>query len=626
MGRASAKPPGLRVWIVDTPGGLCRDLEAALKGVGHQVRCVGDKVASLPPVRETECDVLLLGIELPGDEGLERLRRFESGRLARQVPVIVVANRPELEYELPDAFDFLRVPPDVPRLLADLRLIAESRRNGAVPAELAPRDLSLFQNFLVQHSGLHFDQRNLRILQRGLARRMRALGLSDYRNYHAYLEAHGESRRELKKLLGLLTVGETYFFRYLAHFEALRQQVLPDLLQRNRARRSLRLWSAGCSTGEEAYSLAILLRTHFPGLRDWEVRILATDINHQALNKARAGIYGARSLRVTDPDLVRTWFHPRGKEFELDAEIRDLVEFRYLNLQTSDYAEGLEGASGFDVIFCRNVLIYFRPSTSQKVVADLARVLRPGGSLFLGHAESLVNLSDAFARVICQRSFYYQMPLPSSAPHGEVTREAAPLPPVRALPAAAWPVALPAPRPPALRAPAPDPEEVYRQGLSAFESEDFTAAAACFAEVLLHNENHAGALVGRAFIHANQGAHEQARACCAKALRADDLCAEAYFLQGLLLEVEEHWSEAREEYRKALLIDLDFVMPHFHLGGIHARLGLYDDARRELRNSLRLLERRPAESLVPYSGGLTREVFLEVCRERLNQLPPARGE
>lgn len=620
--RGQDKAAGLRVWIVDTPGALCRELVPALQGAGHQVQCLAD-LAPLPmPVREAQADVLILGVELPGGEGLERLRRFESGRLGRHLPVIVVANRAELEYELPDAFDFLCTPPDVPRLLADLRLIAQSRRSGAAPAELDLGDLSLFQNFLVQHSGLHFDQRNLRILERGLTRRMRALGLSDPRRYYEYLQVHGEARREFKKLLSLLTVGETYFFRYLAHFEALRQEVLPALMERNGAQRRLRLWSAGCSTGEEPYSLAILLRTHFPRLRDWDVRILATDINQQALNKARAGVYGARSLRVTDPELVRGWFHPRGKEFELDAEIRDLVEFRYLNLQTGNYAELLADESGFDLIFCRNVLIYFRPATSRKVVADLARVLKPGGSLFLGHAETLIHLSETFERVIRRRGFYYQLPLEPSAPTRECTQDAvAP----QAIPAAAprdssFTRTLPrAPR----EAVAPDPAALYRQGLDAFAGEDFAAAAACFEEVLGLDANHVGALIGCAFIHANRGARDQARAYCARALRVDDLCAEAYFLRGLLLEDEELWPEAREQYRKALLIDLEFVMPHFRLAGIHERLGLYDDARRELRNSLRLLERRPAESLVPHSGGLTREVFLEVCRERLNQLPPA---
>ncbi|MDO3378338.1 CheR family methyltransferase [Geoalkalibacter halelectricus] len=612
----TSKP--LRVWVAETPGGLCADLVPLLGEAGCTVQCVATDDAPLPAVRVGDCDVLVLGIELPGPQALERLRRFESGRLSRQVPVIVVANRAELEYELPDAFDFLTLPVDARRLLAGVRRAASVARieEQRLPP-LEALDLILFQNYLVQHSGLHFDQRNLRILQHGLTRRMRALGLSSYRAYFDYLESFGEARQELKKLLGLLTVGETYFFRYLAHFEALRHQVLPELIARNRARRTLRLWSAGCSTGEEPYSLGILLRAHFPELREWDVRILATDINHQALNKARRGVYGSRSLRVTDPALISTWFEQRGSEYLLDESIRALVDFRYLNLQTGSYPDPGAGIADFDIIFCRNVLIYFRQATSRKVVEGLARSLAPGGSLFLGHAETLINLSRQFERASHERSFFYRLP---AAPP---TLEAPPRPPEppvapQTLPEVARARTTEADAPPA---PARDAEQLYAEGQEAFNREDFAGARACFEKILAVDEQHPGAWVGSGFVHANRGAIEQARTCCEHALAADDLHAPAYFLKGLLLELEGHWLEAREEYRKALLIDMDFIMPRFHLGGIHERLGQGADARRELRNSVRLLERLPTEALVPLSGGLTREVFLEVCRDQLNQLP-----
>lgn len=619
MGGTENRNRPVRVWIAETPSGLCGDLLPALNAAGFEVHCIAAGDAPLPPVRATDCDVLILGIELPSPQGLERLRRFECGRLSRQVPVIVVADRPELEYELPDAFDFLNSPVDLPRLLAGIRRAGSMHRLelGALQP-LEDLDLGLFQNFLVQHSGLHFDQRNLRILQHGLTRRMRALGLRTYREYFAHLETFRESRRELKKLLSLLTVGETYFFRYLAHFEALRHQLLPELIERNRERRSLRLWSAGCSTGEEPYSLAILLRTHFPQLRDWNLRILATDINHRALNQARQGVYGPRSLRVTDPALVNTWFEPRGHEFVLDPRIREMVDFRYLNLQTGCYPDAREDIADFDIIFCRNVLIYFRQATSRKVVAGFARSLAPAGSLFLGHAETLVHLSQEFRRETYQRNFYYRLPAAAQL--------AVETPAPGETPAVLQPNSSPAPCTQAQEsAPQPasfDVNELYQRGLEAFHREEFAVAEACFAQILAEDERHCGALVGSGFVFANRGDLAQARTCCERALEADDLSAQAYFLKGLLLELEECWHEAREEYRKALLIDLDFIMPHFHLGAIYERLGQAAAARREIRNSLRLLERLPNETLVPLSGGLTREVFLEVCRDQLDQLPP----
>lgn len=598
----------LRVWVADTAGGLCRELLPALAAAGMETLCLDYDNRALPQVRATDCDVLILGIELPGEPGLERLRRFESGRLVRQVPVIVVADRPELEFELPDAFDFLSLPVDQKRLLADLELIAEQARSSKPSSTtLAETDLRLYQDYLVRHSGLHFDQRNLRILERGLARRMRALGFDDYRRYFNYLQSCSDSRRELTKLLGLLTIGETYFFRYLAHFEALRYKVLPELIERNRERRTLRLWSAGCSTGEEPYSLAILIKEHFPQLQDWDVRILASDINQQSLNKARSGLYGTRSLRVADTALLRTWFQPQGRDQQLHERIRNMVSFRYLNLQSEDYLRTLRVDEPFDVIFCRNVLIYFGQSTSRTVVSGFAQALRPGGYLFLGHAETLHNLSEDFERVIHQRSFFYRrLPQAPQAKTAVAPRVA--------------PVAL-APREPLVPAGSvPDVAALFQQGMEAFNREDFRTAQMRFAEILSLEPEHAGALVGQGFVCANRREWPQAQDWCEAALRSDDLCAEAYFLKGLLCEALGEPQSAREEYRKALLIDLDFIMPHYRLAGLFEQQGLLDDARRELRNSLRLLEKWPSESQVPYSGGLSREVFLEVCRAHLNRL------
>lgn len=601
----------LRVWVADTPGGLCRELLPALAAAGMEPLCLDCDNTALPQVRAADCDVLILGIELPGEQGMERLRRFESGRLVRQVPVIVVADRPELEFELPDAFDFLSLPVDQKRLLADLELIAGQTRSAASSsATLAEADLRLFQDYLVLHSGLHFDQRNLRILERGLARRMRALGFDDYRRYYNYLQSCSDSRRELTKLLGLLTIGETYFFRYLAHFDALRHKVLPELIERNRQRRSLRLWSAGCSTGEEPYSLAILIKEHFPQLQDWDIRILASDINQQSLNKARSGLYGARSLRVADTALLRTWFRPQGREQQLDERIRKMVSFRYLNLQGEDYLRTLRVDEPFDVIFCRNVLIYFGQSTSRTVVAGFAGALRPGGYLFLGHAETLHNLSEDFERVIHQRSFFYRRrPKVAAAAQAQQTSTAV-APGVVLLPR----------KPVAPADSAPDSAALYLQAMASFNREDFRAAQLQFEQILRLEPGHAGALVGQGFVCANRREWPQAQDWCEAALRSDDLCAEAYFLKGLLCEALAETQAAREEYRKALLIDLDFIMPHYRLAGLFEQQGLLDDARRELRNTLRLLEKWPSESQVPYSGGLSREVFLEVCRAHLNRL------
>lgn len=614
----------LQVWIADTEGGLCDQLPAALTAAGHRVRLLAPAENPFAAVREGGCDVLVLGIELPGRLGLERLRRFETGRLSRQLAVLVVSNRPELGYELPDAFDFLATPVDLSRLLDDVRHAGRNRSRDGREGHLADPERGLFQDFLARHSGLHFDQRNLKILERGLLRRMRALGSGDFRDYFSYLETFHEARQELKKLLALLTVGETYFFRYLAHFEALRHHALPDIVELNRSHRTLRLWSAGCSTGEEPYSLAIMLREHFPELADWEVRILATDINQMALNQARRGIYGQRALRVTDGELVEKYFRPHGKNYELAPSIRAMVDFRYLNLQTGSYPSAETATADIDLLFCRNVMIYFSQETSRTVVERFSRALRPGGFLFLGHAETLAYLNSSFQRVVQHRGFYYRLPADSP-----------PRPPSAAVVATpSEPPAAPAPAPPASVPAEPglvreeegvpvaiEATALFRRGEEAFAREEFALADKLFVQTLARVPDHVGALTGRGFVCANRNDLAGALAFAQRALAVDDLSAAAYFLRGLVAELEQDWALAREEYRKALLIDLDLIMPHYHLSRVFSRLGRAADARRELSNTLRLLERLPGETLVHHSGGLTREVFLEICRAQLNQLP-----
>jgi chemotaxis protein methyltransferase CheR len=612
------------VLIVDDDHRLCQELSDVLIGAGYGVNCLSAQENPYPRIREISPDLVILDISPAASRGLETLRRLELQRPPRKVPVIITSRQAELEYELLDVFDFLPKPLDHQRLLEDIALLAgRSRRAGVDPfPPMQEAELSLFQDFLVTHSGLHFDQRNIRILERGLMRRMQAVKAADYRDYFGYLEKFQESRQELKKLLGLLTIGETYFFRYLAHFEALVQAVIPELILRNQSRRSLRIWSAGCSTGEEAYSLAMLLEENFPELSDWDVRILGTDINKRALRCAREAAFGPRSLRVTDPRYRDKFFCKVGSSYILHPRIRNRVCFSYLNLQTGVFPSEENGTTGLDIIFCRNVMIYFRLGTVRRIVEKFSRCLQPGGYLFLGHAETLMNLSDQFQRAHFGGGFYYrrkdekdlgeQPPNPVSSP---------PPAPPRIKPAV-LPMPAPPPHPPEklpLPEAVPDLEEVFRKAEQAFDREDFQTASQFYDIILRHLPRHVGALVGSGFLLANQGRFSEALELCSLALEVDDLCPAAYFLRGLILDLEGDLAGAVTEYRKALLLDMNFIMAHYNLGKVWQRKDREREARRELRNTLRLLENSEDEAIIPYSGGLSRAVFLEVCRDDFAQ-------
>jgi chemotaxis protein methyltransferase CheR len=612
----------LHILIVDEDRELCRELSDVIAGKGYRVECLSGSEHPYQTIRELAPDVVILDISMPESKGMETLRRLENLRGFRKIPVIVTSRQAELEYELLDAFDFLPKPVEEQRLLEDLSLLAAGSRAGA-PASFTPLsaiERGLFEDFLVIHSGLHFDQRNSKILERGLIRRMRAVHVDNFRDYFAYLEKYQESRQELKKLLGLLTVGETYFFRYLPHYEALITSVLPEFIERNRHTRSLRIWSAGCSSGEEPYSIAMMLLEHFPQLIDWDVHILATDINKRALRQAREGIYRPRALRVTEPRYRDKYFRPLGGAYAVDSRVKEMVDLSYLNLQTGVFPSALNGTAEVDILLCRNVMIYFRLPTIKRMVEKFSQSLRPGGYLFLGHAETLTYISDRFQRVQNAGGFYYRLreregtkglPAPwLTTPAAAPVRKADPKPLPAPLPPPAPRQSSPAPAPAK-----PDLEPLYQKAVQAFNREDFPTASRSYDEILRHDPRHVSALVGKGFILANQGQYDKAVECCGRALTINDLCPEAYYLRGLIMEMAEDFAGAVSEYRKALLLDMDFVMPHYNLSKIFWRQGRLRDARRELNNTRHILEKTADEEIIPLSGGLTRAVFLEVCLE-----------
>jgi len=593
----------------------CRSVCGLLSGEGHGVTCtrVGHEVVGV--VREQRPDLVILEVSAAKAVSLEIKQRLQRVEETRRIPVIVISAHPELEYELLKVFDCIPVPVDLERLRGDVAILERSggKRSLLAVEPLREEEYRLFHDFLVAFSGLHFDRRNMKILERGLQNRMAALHIGSYREYHTFLTRHRESRQELQKLLQFLTVGETYFFRYHAQFAALREFLATEVAA-DRKRR-LRFWSAGCSTGEEPYSLAMTVMETLPDWRERDIRILATDINNRALKRAREGVYGQWAMRATDERYLDRYFDRVGRSFILKEPVKSLVEFSHLNLQTDEFPSPSGGGGELDAIFCRNVMIYFTLATMKKVVERFAACLTPGGYLFLGHAETLSQISTHFERHSLEGAFYYRK---KSSAAAVVRRETKPVETRRAVrPLPPPPPARPAPVKRVAPPVEPNPAELYRKALELFDAENFQQASLLLGDLLERRPDHVGALVTEGFIQANNGHFQEALEICQKALQVDDLSPEAYFLKGLILDMSEQLAEARDEYRKAILLKADFVMPHYNLGRLLFRLEKEREGMRELRNSLKILEKSAEERIVPYSGGLTREVFLEQLRSEL---------
>ena len=610
-------PRRLKISVIDESMELCQDLRDCLSQTAHEVSCSPAGRTLIPALVEYQPNLIVLGMTRYAGEEMEVFCRLGNHRQLRQVPMIVVSDDAGLEYEMLDAFDFQVRPFDRERLHVCLKRLSGSRKYLPV-VSFAEADLAGFKSFLLEHSGLHFSQHNHRILERGLMRRVQALRMESLSAYFDFLTATPDNYDEINKLLGLLTIGETSFFRYRSHRQAVLDYVIPRLMEQNKSHGKLRFWSAGCSTGEEPYSLAILLLENFPELVDWDIQILATDINKRALRQAREGLYGERSLRMMEEVLKERYFEKVDNYFLLSEQARRMVRFEYLNLQTDPFPAANNATRDIDLLLCRNVLIYFELETIRRIIEKFSQVLRPQGFLFMGHAETMQNVSDQFQRHHQNNAFFYQRKERASIAAG--VTESVPARNVRRtetvvqVPAK---TALAEPKKVVLR----NPEQLYRDALFAFDHEKFAESAKLFEQILEQQPTNAKALVGKGLLLANQGKNDDARICCARAIKGNDLLPEAYLLRGLILDMEGFLERALVEYQKVLWLDPAFVMAHYLSAKVHGRLADTEKKRRSLRNTIRVLEQAADQAQIPFSGGLSRGVFLEIVRHELTEIP-----
>jgi chemotaxis protein methyltransferase CheR len=506
-----------------------------------------------------------------------------------------------------------------------------------VNTPLTRRDQEMFRDSVRDLLGLDFDDTKLEDIAVALRKRMSATG-SDAAGYLRCLRGPGR-RAEARALAELLTVCETYFLRSFEQFQAFAEVAIPERLRSRGQQRVLRVLSAGCSSGEEPYSIAMVIHESFPELlATWDVRITGIDVNPARLERARAGRYGKWSLRESAEPVRGKWFRPVGAEFELVDPIRDAVVFEERNLLEDDPEFWREAA--FDVVFFRNVGMYFPPDVMGRVTARIARALAPGGFLFLGHAETLRGISHDFHLRQSHGCFYYQLRgADEDRPEVVPARVAAPT--LDAVPivesATSWVDAIQraAERIAVLEArqtvePAPAPAVAGRATTATpHERGDLTAAVELLRQERISEAM--GVVTGlpaearadpdaqllRAVLLTSCGQLAEAERVCAQLLQLDDLDAGAHYLAALCREHAGDQTGAREHDQAAAYVDPGFAMPRLHLGLLAKRAGDLETARREFGQAEILLQREEASRILFFGGGFRREGLLQLCRAEL---------
>jgi chemotaxis protein methyltransferase CheR len=439
-------------------------------------------------------------------------------------------------------------------------------RKRAVQADVIPDSLWPHVSAVIaSHTGLHFPEDRRTDLQRCLADAAAELGFDDARSCAHWLLSSEPTKPQLDTLASHLTIGETYFFREPKAFEALATQVLPALIQKRRGNEQrLRLWSAACSTGEEAYSLAILVRQVLPDWKDWQVSVLGTDINSRFLEKAMDGVYGAWSFRDTSPAFRERYFDlTEDGRYSVHADIRSSVHFAQINLAQDGFPSLATDTNAMDVVFCRNVLIYFEPSQMMTLVGKLRRSLVEEGWLVVSPSECSQTLFGEFSAVNFPGAVLYRK-----------SQAEQPAPPFHA----AFPPSEPAPTAPPRPAPLPR-SSAPRPVLKPEE----------FAQLTRSN--------------ANEGRLKEALAWSERWIVADKLDALAHYLHAIVQQELGQREPARSALQRAIYLKPDFVLAHFALGNLAERGG--DRVNRHFENALALLRRMPASEIVPESDGLT---------------------
>lgn len=461
-----------------------------------------------------------------------------------------------------------------------------------------------FSGFLATRMGLHYPPERWGDLDRAVTQMAAELGYADADACMRHFLSTPVDRAEIETLASYLTIGETYFFREPASFDALATRILPGLITQRRLAHSryLRIWSAACSTGEEAYTMAILLDRLIPDIRQWNITILATDINPRSLRKAIDGVYGEWSFRGIDPEIKKTYFTPRGARFEVAPHIRRMVSFAYHNLAEDLYPSVHNNTNGMDIIFCRNVLMYFSMDRARQVVSGLQHSLIDGGWLVAASVEGSAELFAPLGNIgLTDATIYRKAVSPPLAPFT--------LPPLPDEPPLA---PLPSPPPPLVVEPEQAPTPLDR-ALALYQSGDNAEAIA----LLLDDPNLATdgkALTLLARLYANEGRLDLADECCRRALAVDRLAPERHYLLAMIRQECGDARGAADALKRALFLDPDYILAHVALAGLAVAEGRKAEAKRCYRNALTLLVGLDPADTLAESDGLTVGRLIEIVR------------
>ncbi len=462
--------------------------------------------------------------------------------------------------------------------------------------------------------GIYFSKKNYEELEKKLLPAVKELGFEDPITGFDWLIHSALNKEHIDTLAKHLTIGETYFFRDQNFFNMLEKHILSEIIRQHQTDKKIHIWSAGCATGEEAYSVAILLHSMIPNPDDWDIKIIATDINRNFLTKAQKAIYGPWSFRSTPPEVVNRYFHKMSdREWTISAAVREMVRFSYLNLIHYPYSETNSELKNLNLILCNNVLIYFSPQQVKSTIHHMTQALIDEGWLCVSAVE-VPYVDDPYLLPIPgfrttafkksrKKALQIQEPAPPSPP------KTASLTP-----------------PPLAINPQQRQQDFYQACSSLYQAGRYREVSMQLNELLTPFLHQAKLLKDRLNeikllinSYANQQRIDLARLWCEQGLLADKLDPLMHYLFATILQEQGEFDLALQEFNSALYLDPNLTIAHFSAGMLLIKQGDSKHAKRHLRNALEILKQQPIDQMVPGSEGMSVARLTEIIETMMKE-------
>ncbi|MGV8120013.1 MAG: CheR family methyltransferase [Candidatus Xenobiia bacterium LiM19] len=467
--------------------------------------------------------------------------------------------------------------------------------------------ISLISSYISRKSGLVFREKNLSALKSSIEKRLVFFGFDDILQYYMYLKFSEEGQNEIKNLYNLITVNETEFFRDRHRLRALTEKIIPEILDKkisstviNGTPPLISIWSAGCSSGEEPYSIAISLNEHRAQRFWYNIELLATDINTDVLSITLESIYDKRRMKNVDDRIKKKYFNENNGGFQLTDNIRKIINFRYHNL--IDEPVPFSSQKLWDIIVCQNVIIYFDKTTIEKLLEQFYHSLVDGGYLILGFSESLYGIPNLFTTI------YYE----KIALHQKITKKSVEMPPDKR-------------RKPAKKSIPQTPQEVkekkysYDEAAELFKNEDIDSAQEMVMKHLKEHQDDEQAHFLYGKILFEKGLYREAEFEFKICLALNSSEPLVHYFLGLVYYRQDQPDDVIRFLKKALYLDKENALARLHLADAYAMINDIQNAKREYENTIKCLKKYPPENTLPLSKEIKCGSIIETCIKRLKE-------